>query len=199
MVTMVAKNDMSAEQDQRIGHTVAGERTRLRQFIRRYVANRDDAEDILQEVFSELVDAYRLLQPIEQAGAWLMRVARNRIIDRFRKRKHENNAAAEVTDAEGETLSWQDLLPSPEAGPEAIFARQVLMQEIETAIAALPDLQREAFMAHELEGRSFKKLSIELGVSVNTLLSRKHAAVTALRARLQDVYDDFNESEGDPS
>lgn len=193
MVTMAATPAMNAEQDQGISDTVASERARLRRFIRRHVVDRDEAEDILQEVFYELVGAYRLMQPIEQMGGWLMRVARNRIIDRFRKKRHELLPAAAFTDAEGESLNWEELLPSPEAGPEALFARRVLMEQLEQAIAELPVAQREIFIAHELAGASFKELSIELGVSVNTLLSRKHAAVKALRERLNDVYLEFEQ------
>lgn len=193
MVTMAATPAMSAEQDQSITATVASEQARLRRFIRRRVMDRDEAEDILQEVFYELVDAYRLMKPIEQVGAWLMRVARNRIIDRFRKKRHEALPESAFTDDEGEVLNWDELLPSSAAGPEAAFARRVLMEQIEAAIAALPVQQREIFMAHEFDGRSFKELSVELDVSVNTLLSRKHAAVTALRQRLQDVYQELDQ------
>jgi RNA polymerase sigma factor (sigma-70 family) len=188
MVTMALKPAMNAEQDQGITTTVANEQARLRRFIRRRVIDRDEAEDILQEVFYELVDAYRLMQPIEQVGAWLMRIARNRIIDRFRKKRHEALPESAFTDDEGEALNWDELLPSGEAGPEALFARQVMLEQIEAALEELPAIQREVFIAHEFEGRSFKQLSVELGVSVNTLLSRKHAAVTALRQRLQDIY-----------
>jgi RNA polymerase sigma factor (sigma-70 family) len=131
------------------------------------------------------------VKPIEQVGNWLMRVARNRIIDRFRKRRHEALPESSFTDADGETLNWDELLPSADAGPEALFARQLLLEQIEAAVAALPMPQREIFIAHEFDGRSFKELSLELGVSINTLLSRKHAAVTTLRLRLQDIYREF--------
>ncbi len=182
---------MQAEQDHGITETVSRERARLRRFIRRHVLDGEEAEDILQEVFYELVDAYRLMQPIEQVGAWLMRVARNRIIDRFRKRRHQALPESTFTDEAGEPLNWDELLPSSEAGPEALFARQILLEQIEAVIAALPAQQREVFIAHELEGRSFKELSADLGVSVNTLLSRKHVAVTTLRQRLQAIYEEF--------
>ncbi|MGC3981937.1 MAG: RNA polymerase sigma factor [Steroidobacteraceae bacterium] len=182
---------MNAGQDQGIIHAVSKEQARLRRFIRRHVVDRGEAEDILQDVFYELVDAYRLMQPIEQVGAWMMRVARNRIIDRFRRKKHEALPESSFVDADGETLNWDELLPASDAGPDALFARRVMMEQIESAIADLPALQRETFIAHEFDGRSFKELSVELGVSVNTLLSRKHAAVTALRARLQDIYQEF--------
>lgn len=191
MATMALTPEMKAEQDQGITETVAREQARLRRFIRRHVIDKGEAEDILQEVLYELVGAYRLMQPIEQAGAWLMRIARNRIIDRFRKKRHAPLTQSELSDADGETLDWEELLPSSDAGPDALFARSVLMEQIEASIAALPALQREVFIAHEFEGRSFKELSVALGVSVNTLLSRKHAAVIALRERLHDIYQEF--------
>lgn len=188
---MTATPDMKAAQDQGITDAIAREQARLRRFIRRHVTDTGEAEDILQEVFYELVGAYRLMQPIEQVGAWLMRIARNRIIDRFRKKRHEPLPESTLIDRDGETLNWDELLPSREAGPEALFARRILMEQIEASIAALPALQREVFIAHELDGRSFKELSVELGASVNTLLSRKHAAVVSLRERLQDIYREF--------
>src|SRR5262249_30864487 len=156
---------MTAEQDQQIAETVARERARLRNFIRRRVRDREDAEDILQDVFSELVEAYRLMKPIEQVGAWLFRVARNRIIDRFRKRREE--PSSEHVAENGEVLKLEDLLPSAEAGPDAAYARSVLLEELEDAIEELPREQREVFVAHEIEGRSFKEISAATGVSVN--------------------------------
>jgi RNA polymerase sigma factor (sigma-70 family) len=191
MTTMTATPDMKTAQDQGITDAIVREQARLRRFIRRHVNDSGEAEDILQEVFYELVGAYRLMQPIEQIGAWLMRVARNRIIDRFRKKRHEPLRESELIDADGETLNWDELLPGSDAGPEALFARRILMEQIEAGIAALPVIQREIFIAHEFEGRSFKELSTELGVSVNTLLSRKHAAVVALRERLAHIYQDL--------
>jgi RNA polymerase sigma factor (sigma-70 family) len=191
MATMTATPDMKAAQDQGITDAIVREQARLRRFIRRHVNDSGEAEDILQEVFYELVGAYRLMQPIEQMGAWLMRVARNRIIDRFRKKRHEPLAESDLADADGETFNWDELLPSGEAGPEALFARGIVMEQIEASIAALPAIQREVFIAHEFEGRSFKELSVELGVSVNTLLSRKHAAVVALREQLQHIYQEL--------
>ncbi len=199
MAPMAHNPAMNAEQDLGITRTVNDEQARLRRFIRKHVADRGEAEDILQEVFYELVDAYRLMQPIEQVGAWLMRIARNRIIDRFRRKRHEALPQSSFTDADGESLNWDELLPSAEAGPEAQLAREVMLEQIELAIAALPALQRDIFMAHELEGRSFKELSVELGVSVNTLLSRKHAAVTSLRQRLQGVYQELTDFGGGES
>ena len=182
---------MTAEQDQQIAEAVARERPRLRNFIRRRVPESEDAEDILQDVFSELVEAYRLMKPIEQVGAWLFRVARNRIIDRFRKRREEP-ASEQVTD-DGEVLMLEDLLPSSGAGPDAAYARSVLLEELEDAIEELPREQREVFVAHEIEGCSFKEISAATGVSVNTLLSRKHYAVLHLRERLRDIYNEFTE------
>jgi RNA polymerase sigma factor (sigma-70 family) len=183
---------MTDEQNHRIAETVEREQGRLRNFIRKRVLDEGDAEDILQEVFYELVQAYRLMKPVEQVGAWLFRVARNRIIDRFRKRRPEtagSNAAA--GNEEGELFPWEDLLPSPDAGPEAAYAREVLMEEIAAALDELPEEQREVFVAHELEGRSFNELAAATGLGVNTLLSRKHYAVLHLRRRLQVIYDDF--------
>ena len=185
---------MMAEQDERISEAIDRDKTRLRNFIRRRVADPSDAEDILQEVFYELVEAYRLMKPIEQVGAWLFRVARNRITDLFRKRKPEASTNDPVVAEEGEFLTLEDLLPSQDAGPEAAYARTVLLEELEDALEELPDEQREVFLAHEIEGRSFKDLAVETGLSVNTLLSRKHYAVLHLRERLREVYDEFTNS-----
>jgi len=183
---------MRVEQDQRISEAVSRERGRLRNFIRRRVRDEADAEDILQDVFYELIETYRLMKPVEQVGAWLFRVARNRIIDLFRKRKPET-LESEIAGAaaEGETLTLEDLLPSPDAGPEAAYARSVLLEELDAALDELPEGQREVFVAHELEGRSFKDLAAETGVSINTLLSRKHYAVLHLRERLGEIYEEF--------
>jgi len=180
-----------SEQDRRISAVVAVEESRLRNFIRRRVPNPADAEDIVQEVFYELVEANRLLMPIEHVTGWLFRVARNRIIDLFRKKKPESFSDAAIRDEEDELLRIEDLLPSPDAGPEAQYARNVLLDELEFALSELPDEQREVFVAHELEGRSFKELSAETGVSINTLLSRKRYAVLQLREHLRKVYDEF--------
>jgi RNA polymerase sigma factor (sigma-70 family) len=181
---------MIANQDQRISEAVAKEQGRLRNFIRKRVADEGEAEDILQDVFYELVETYRLMKPVEKVGAWLFRVARNRITDRFRKKKPEALTTEAVAE-DGEVLLLEELLPSPDAGPEAAYARNLLIEELEDALDELPDEQREVFIAHELEGRSFKQLAAETGVSVNTLLSRKHYAVLHLRRRLQSVYDEF--------
>jgi len=179
------------EQDHQISEIVAEERSRLRNFIRRRVSDPRDAEDILQEVFYELVEANRLLMPIEHVTGWLFRVARNRITDLFRKKNPETFSEAAVEDENGEVLKIEDLLPSPDAGPEALYARHVLLDELELALDELPDEQREVFIAHELEGRSFREMAAEAGVSVNTLLSRKRYAVLHLRERLQSIYDEF--------
>jgi len=181
------------EQDRQVSEVVAGERSRLRNFIRKRVPNEADVEDILQEVFYELVEANRLLMPIEHVTGWLFRVARNRITDLFRKKKPENFSDAAVEDEDGDLLQIEDLLPSPDAGPEAIYFGNVLLDELEFALDELPDEQREVFVAHEIEGRSFKELSAESGVSVNTLLSRKRYAVLHLRQRLQSIHDEFME------
>ncbi len=179
------------EQDRQIAEVIAEERPRLRNFIRKRVPNEADVEDLLQEVFYELVQAQRLLMPIEFVTGWLFRVARNRITDLFRKKKPESFADAAVADEEEEPIAFEDLLPSPDDGPEALYLRSVLLDELEIALAELPDEQRMVFVAHELEGRSFKELSAESGLSVNTLLSRKHYAVLHLRQRLQSIYNEF--------
>jgi RNA polymerase sigma factor (sigma-70 family) len=186
------------EQDRQIFEIVAEERSRLRNFIRRRVPDPSDVEDIVQEVFYELVEANRLLMPIDHVTGWLFRVARNRITDLFRKQKPDSfsdTAPRDFGDEDGEVLRIEDLLPSPDAGPEALYVRHVLLDELELALGELPNDQpygqREVFIAHELEGRSFKELSAESGVNVNTLLSRKRYAVLHLRERLQNIYDEF--------
>jgi RNA polymerase sigma factor (sigma-70 family) len=185
------KQWMMVQQDQQISEAIERERPRLRNFIRRRVPDQSDAEDILQEVFSELVEAYRMMKPLEQVTAWLFRVARNRITDLFRSKKREASKEPAVTTEDGETLEWEDLLPAPDAGPESAYARSVLLEEMDAALDELPEEQREVFVAHELLGYSFKELAEQTGVSVNTLLSRKHYAVLHLRQRLQSIYDDF--------
>ncbi len=182
------------EQDRRISEIVAAERSRLRNFIRRRVPDPSDAEDIVQEVFYELIEANRLLMPIGHVTGWLFRVARNRITDLFRKKKPESFSRQAVEDEDGELLRIEDLLPSPDAGPEALYFRNVLLDELEFALSELPGEQREVFVAHELEGRSFKELSAASGVSVNTLLSRKRYAVLHLRERLQSIHDEFKKA-----
>ena len=180
------------EQDQRISEAIERDRNRLRNFIRKRVADRDDAEDVLQDVFYELVEAYRMMRPVEQVTAWLFRVARNRITDLFRRKKREalRNEPATVTE-DGDLLQLEDLLPSPDGGPDAVYARSVLLEELEAALDELPDEQREVFIAHELLGYSFKELAAETGLSLNTLLSRKHYAVLYLRERLWAIHDEY--------
>jgi RNA polymerase sigma factor (sigma-70 family) len=187
----MASPQMALEQNQRISEVVKREGSRLRNFIRRRVSDPGDVEDVLQDVFYKLVEANRLLMPIDHITGWLFRVARNRITDLFRKKTPELFGDTAPAGEEGELLQIEDLLPSPDAGPEAVYVRNVLLDELDLALDELPDEQREVFVAHELEGRSFKELADETGVSVNTLLSRKRYAVLHLRERLQTIYDEF--------
>jgi|SRR5579872_3331481 len=187
----MALERMATEQDQRISEVVKREQSRLRNFIRRHVPDPGDAEDILQDVFYRLVEANRLLMPIEHVTGWLFRVARNRITDLFRKKEPENFSDLSVADEGNEDLQFEDLLPSPDEGPEALYVRNLLLDELRRALAELPKEQRDVFIAHELEGRSFKELAEATGVSLNTLLSRKRYAVLHLRERLRRVYDEF--------
>ncbi len=182
---------MAFEQDQRISEVVKREQSRLLNFIRRRVKEPLDAEDILQDVFYQLVEANRLLMPIEHVTGWLFRVARNRITDLFRKKKPESFSDGVAEGEDGELLRIEDLLPSPNAGPEALYIRSVMLDELELALDELPEEQREVFVGHELEGRSFKEMAAETGVTVNTLLARKRYAVLHLRERLRSIYDDF--------
>jgi RNA polymerase sigma factor (sigma-70 family) len=175
-----------AEQDQQIAQAMERDEPRLRNYIRKYVGDLATAEDILQDVLVELVEAYRLLKPIEQMTGWLFRVAKNRIIDGFRSRKLDS-----LSEANNDDLTLEDLLPSSEDGPEAVYVRNLLMDEIELALAELPPEQRSVFIAHEWEGVSFKELSETTGASVNTLLSRKRYAVLHLRRRLESIYEEF--------
>ena len=195
MAQALRKQWAMAEQDQRISEAVHREQSRLRNFIRRRVADQGDAEDILQDVFYELVEAYRVMQP-EHVTAWLFQVARNRIIDLFRKKKREaeRNGLAERVEQDGEMLQLEDLLPSPDAGPDGAFARSVLLEELDAALDELPDEQRAVFIGHELMGYSFKELAEQTGLSVNTLLSRKHYAVLHLRERLRAIHDEFTKN-----
>lgn len=183
---------MTAEQEKRLSAAITRERRRLRNFIRKRVADEGDAEDILQEVFYELVRSYRMMKPVEQVGAWLFRVAKNRITDLFRRNKAgaRNDVQAGYLD-EDDLPRMEELLPSADAGPEGAYARQVLLEELDAALSELPEAQREVFMAHEFEGRSFQELAAQTGLSVNTLLARKHYAVLHLRRRLQAIYDEF--------
>jgi RNA polymerase sigma factor (sigma-70 family) len=182
-----------ATENRRISEVIERERRRLLGFIRQRVEDEGDAEDILQDVFYELTEAYRLMRPVEQAGAWLFRVARNRIIDRFRKKRPQ--AFSQVSGGGGEEESrFEDLLPSPDAGPEAAYARRVLLEELDAALEELPAEQRAVFVAHEIEDRSFKQIAAETGVGVNTLLSRKRYAILHLRRRLQAIYQEFRKT-----
>jgi RNA polymerase sigma factor (sigma-70 family) len=182
------------EQDRQIAEALAHEKPRLSSFIRKRVPNPADAEDLLQEVLYELVQAHRLLMPIETVTGWLYRVARNRITDLFRKRRPEAFSDVAFEDSDGELLEIEDLLPSPDAGPEALYFRRVLLDELSTAIAELPEEQRAVFVAHELDGRSFKDLSAETGVNINTLLARKRYAVLHLRRRLESIHNEFSKN-----
>jgi RNA polymerase sigma factor (sigma-70 family) len=188
---MPSLDQITAEQDQLIAQAIEKDGSRLRSYIRRRVVDQDSTEDILQEVFSELIEAYRLVKPIEQVSAWLFRVAKNRIIDSFRGRKLASLSEARYSDDDETAVPLEDLLPSPESGPEAAYARRVLLDELDEALAELPEEQRSVFISHEWEGYSFKELAAETGVSVNTLLSRKRYAVLHLRQRLQSIYDEF--------
>ena len=190
-IERMALEQMAREEDQHISEVVKRERPRLLSFIRRRVPDPGDAEDVLQEVFYRLVEANRLLMPIEHVTGWLFRVARNRITDLFRKKQPENFSDIAIADQNGEELQFEDLLPSPDAGPEAAYARKLLLAEMKQALAELPKEQREVFVTHEFEGRSFKDLADETGVNVNTLLARKRYAVLHLRERLQRAYEEF--------
>ena len=185
---------MARQDDRRLSDEVTRERSRLRNFIRRRVPDPWDAEDVLQDVFTRLVEANRLLMPIDHVTAWLFRVARNRIVDLLRKKRPAAFSDILVPGGDDELLELEDLLPSPDAGPEALYARNVLLEELELALDELPPEQREVFLAHEVEGRSFKEIAAETGVSVNTLLSRKRYAVRRLRERLRTMYDEFTKA-----
>jgi RNA polymerase sigma factor (sigma-70 family) len=180
-----------ADQNQLIALAMEKEESRLRGYIRNHIADRSLAEDVLQEVFCELIEAYRLMKPIEQVGAWMFRVAKNRIVDLFRKRTTDSLSDEVYGHEDGESVPLEDLLPSSDEGPEAAYARAFLLDELEEALDELPEEQRVVFIAHELEGRSFKELAAETGVGVNTLLSRKRYAVLHLRERLQSIYREF--------
>jgi RNA polymerase sigma factor (sigma-70 family) len=190
MQNAVSQARMVLEQDRRISDVVERERSRLFEFIRRRVPDVRDAEDVLQDVFCKFVEANRLLMPIELVTGWLFRVARNRITDLFRKRKPDR--LADPGESDEDEPSIDDLLPSPDAGPESLYVRHLLLEELDLALAELPKEQRDAFVAHELEGRPFREIARETGVNVNTLLSRKHYAVLYLRERLQHIHDEID-------
>ena len=188
---------MTADQEREISAEIARHSPRLRNFVRRRVADAADAEDILQDVLFELVESYRLPHPVEHVGAWLFRVARNRIVDFFRKKRPEALAdVGGIAADESDFAAIEELLPSTGTGPEADFARGVLLEELDAALNELPPEQREAFVAHEIEGRSFREIAVRTGVGVNTLLSRKRYAVLHLRRRLQAIYDEFTDTGG---
>src|SRR3982751_1750999 len=194
MEGILAPDGVTAEQNRRLSDVIAREQARLRGFIRARVTSDTDAEDIFQEVFYELVDAYRLAKPLEQVGAWLFRVARNRITDLFRSQRSRSVDLSEAQRvSEGDNLNWEDLLPSPDAGPDALYARKLLLEELDAALDEIPQEQRDVFVAHEIEGQSFKDLSQNMGVRLNTLLSRKRYAVLHLRRRLQSIYSEFGQ------
>jgi RNA polymerase sigma factor (sigma-70 family) len=193
MQQLASPESMAVDQDRRITEVVQRERLRLGHFIRRRVPDPGDAEDILQDVFYTLVEANRLLMPIEHVTGWLFTVARNRITDFFRKKKPDSFSDAALTDDEGEPLALEELLPSPNAGPDTLYERNLLLDELELAIDELPLQQREVFIANEIDGRSFKEIAAETGVNINTLLTRKRYAVLHLRKRLQSIYDEFLE------
>ena len=188
---MLSLDQVTAEQDQWIAQAMETDGSRLRNYIRKHVVDLETAEDILQEVFVELIEAYRLLKPIEQVSGWLFRVAKNRIIDRFRGRRLESLSQDRYGEDDDVAVSLEDLLPSPDSGPEAAYARSVLLDEVDEALREMPEEQRSVFIAHEWEGYSFKELAAETGVSVNTLLSRKRYAVLHLRRRLRSIYEEF--------
>ena len=188
---MLSLDQVTAEQDQWIARAMERDGSRLRNYIRKHVVDLEAAEDILQEVFVELVEAYRLVKPIEQVSGWLFRVAKNRIIDRFRGRRLESLSQDRYGEDDDVAVSLEDLLPSPDSGPEAAYARSVLLDEVDEALREMPEEQRSVFIAHEWEGYSFKELAAETGVSVNTLLSRKRYAVLHLRRRLRSIYEEF--------
>lgn len=183
-------DDEHVEQDERIAEAIEREGSRLRGFLRRRLSRDADVEDVLQDVFSSLVEAWRI-EPIEQVGAWLYRIARNRLVDLFRKKKPEELDAMEHVSEDGETLRLADLLPSPDAGPDAVYARNVLIEALADALDELPAEQREVFVAHEIEGRSFREISAETGVGINTLLSRKRYAVLRLRESLETLHNEL--------
>jgi RNA polymerase sigma factor (sigma-70 family) len=188
-MNQIPSNWTIIEQDQLISQALERDQPRLRNFIRKHVADTSEAEDILQDVFYELIEAYRLMKPVEHVTAWLFRVARNRMVDLFRRKKPTSLNNPVSAEEGGDTL--EDLLPSADAGPEAAYARSLLLDALEEALEELPATQRQVFIAHEVLGQSFKEISAETGLSVNTLLSRKHYAVLHLRQRLQSIYETF--------
>jgi RNA polymerase sigma factor (sigma-70 family) len=192
---VVSSQAMTLDDNQHISDAIQRDQPKLRNFIRSRVPDSRDAEDILQDIYYELVEANRLLMPIEHVTGWLYRVARNRIIDLFRKNQPENFSDIDLADQDDELLQLEEMLPSPDAGPEALFARNVLLDELELALEELPLEQQVVFVAHEIEGFSFKEIAAETGENINTLLARKHYAVLYLRKRLQSIYDEFKKGQ----
>lgn len=185
---------LMTDQNKEIAKTVEKERGRLFSFIRKRVSDPDEAEDILQDVMFQLVEAYRMMKPVEQWTAWLFRVARNKITDRYRKKKPERLDTAIHHDEDGEALFLSDLLASDNSSTQEMYMNDLMMEEISEALEELPAEQREVFVWHEIDGKSFQQMSEETGLSINTLLSRKRYAVMFLRERLQDLYKEmFNE------
>lgn len=188
---------MAQDEERRIVEVVRREDSRLRGFIRRRVPDAADVEDVLQDVYQRLVEANRQVMPIEQVSAWLFRVARNRITDLFRKKRPESLEALAPPEEDDGALTLDDLLPSPDLGPAARHDRALLLEALEEAIDELPDEQRQVFVGHELEGRSFKEMAAATGLNMNTLLARKRYAVLRLRARLAEIYADYSRGEKD--
>jgi len=176
---------MALSPNQRLASVVAQQQQRLWAFVRRQVSVASDAEDIVQEVFAELLEAYRLMKPIERVGSWLMRVARNRLIDRYRV------SGRTLPLEEDAQLDIPALIGADGSGPESEYRRALLADALEQAIENLPVEQRRVFVAHEIAGQTFKDIAAESGIPVNTLLGRKHAAVLQLRETLRDFYDEL--------
>jgi RNA polymerase sigma factor (sigma-70 family) len=187
---MDAPASMTFRHDE-ITTTVLRERSRLKHFIRRRVPDDGDAEDILQDVFHAFVEACHLPEPIEHASAWLFQVARRRIIDRFRKQRELAIDDTPDASVEDDDFRLELALPPASDGPEALLARAKVLTALQEALEELPQSQREIFIAHEIEGLSFKAMADLTGVGVNTLLARKRYAVLHLRSRLQSIYEDF--------
>ncbi len=189
---MAVESLVSETRTATVNEAVRSQRSRLLDFIRRRVRTDEDAEDILQDVFFQLVSSYSITEPIEKLSAWLFTVARNRIIDWYRKRKHD---APKPSDPEtGLPLNLEDILFDTADEPDEVYVRSLVWTELAEALDELPDEQRDVFVMHELEGRSFKEIASVTGESINTLLSRKRYAVLSLREHLQELYDELQQS-----
>jgi RNA polymerase sigma factor (sigma-70 family) len=186
---LIEAQTIQVDRDESLQKTVRAERKRLFDFIRRRVATTEDAEDILQDVLYQLVASYSVTEPIEKLTSWLFRVARNKIIDWYRRRRPERMPVD--LENPGEPLNLEEILFDPASSPELLYGRSLVWRELSEALEELPEEQREVFVLHELEGRSFKEIAEETGEPVNTLLSRKRYAVLTLRERLQELYDEF--------